>query len=116
MYLKTDLPEQFHEGYKLSDQIDKKLQKGNYLPRENDADKVATIEQKQIEELPLEIPTNQIVPEISKSKSETENDYMTKATRDFKKSQKYNDEHKNIVIIYKLVRVFFWIGFWVGLV
>jgi len=52
MYLKTDLPEQFHEGYKLSDQIDKKLQKGNYLPRENDADKVATIEQKQIEELP----------------------------------------------------------------
>jgi hypothetical protein len=52
MYLKTDLPEQFHEGYKLSDQVDKKLQKGNYLPREKDSDKVVTIEQKQIEELP----------------------------------------------------------------
>ena len=46
MYLKTDLPKQFHEGYKLSDQIDKKLQKGNYLPREKGADKVVTIEQK----------------------------------------------------------------------
>jgi len=56
------------------------------------------------------------MPENSKSKSDTESDYITKATEDFKKSQKYNDEHKNVVIIYKLVRVFFWIGFWVGLV
>jgi hypothetical protein len=62
MYLKTDLPEQFHEGYKLSDQVDKKLRKVNYLPKEQDLDKVISIEQKQIEELPQAIPTNQIMP------------------------------------------------------
>lgn len=39
-----------------------------------------------------------------------------KASEDFEKTQSYNDEHKNVIILYKLVRALFWIGFWVGLV
>jgi len=44
MYLKTDLPEQFHAGFKLSDQVDRKHMKGNYQPKTVNSDKVDTIE------------------------------------------------------------------------
>ena len=53
--------------------------------------------------------------EIEETNTEVSN-LRDKINKDFSRSQAYNREHMKSPISYKLVRCFFWLGFWIGLV
>ena len=105
-YKIDSLPSEFTEGYELSDKIDRKLKKGKYEPKPDQPDETPSNELLAISSSEVKGVGESLLPESG----------LDKIKADFKKGQLYNTEHIKIVMVYKFVRVLFWIGFWVGLV
>lgn len=111
-YKNTALPPEFTEGYELCERIDQKIGRENLKKQES-----ANVEMVEVQTKMQDITGRLIVEtDVENTPIHVKEDELYKIRKNFKNGQEYNTEHIKIVMLYKLVRALFWIGFWVGLV